>query len=198
MPRGFHLTAETKSFMVHLRKEKLYSAEEIMNVLFSREDSTTISIKYLETLCRFIDNASTEEINHYRQQASKRGGRRPRMNYMERGILFQMLEDKCNIRLKTLATYFAEQYYDQYDQAPSVSTIFRTLRIQNYTRKVVTRQHILMNDDQRYDYMIKIGYIDPWNLIDIDETASSNVEFEDKYGWAPEGEDAVRMQIKIG
>ena len=115
-----------------------------------------------------------------------------------------MIHNVKNYRIRDLQQTFINTYYDNnamdpemFQQGPSESTVLRTLHRDGLTRKIIQHRHYLRNDTAGYDFLKRIQHIDPHDLIDIDETASSPQSFLDKYGWSPRGEECVHVQILI-
>ena len=67
-----------------------------------------------------------------------------------------------------------------------------------YSRKVLESRHILRDEEEILDYRELIAAIGVVQLLAVDETASSPDQFKDKYGYAIEGQKAMRTQFKIG
>lgn len=111
-----------------------------------------------------------------------------------------MISNKNSFRLNSLTFQFALDFYGNIDEdsAPSYDTVRRTVLREGYTRKVLTRLNGLVDNGKRLDYYRSLNYIHYTNFFDIDEMSASPKEFFETYGWAPEGEDAYQMQIKIG
>ena len=84
------------------------------------------------------------------------------------------------------------------ESAPSYETIVRFFHKHRFSRKVLERRHILRDVAEILEYREEIAAIEVLNLISIDETASSPDQFKEKYGWAVEGQKAMRTQFKIG
>ena len=62
----------------------------------------------------------------------------------------------------------------------------------------MTRINALVDHEARLRFYLDISFVIPDNFVDIDEMASSPESFLERYGWAPIGDDAIRVQIVIG
>ena len=109
-----------------------------------------------------------------------------------------MMESKRYSTISDLAREFAIEYYDNIASHPSYRSVIRYFHKENYVRKVIERRHILQDPVKRLEFMERIAHVDPFDSINLDESASSPDQFLQKYGWAPKGEDCIRMQIVIG
>lgn len=136
----------------------------------------------------------------YLEEPEKRGGRRKLLTDFGKHYLLNMLKERRYTCITTLAKEFAEEYCNDEDAPiqPSLRTCYREIKMAGLTKKVIERRHILLDHNLRYEYMERIAFIDPREIIDVDETASSPSQFLAKYGWAESGEKAKRMQFKIG
>jgi hypothetical protein len=108
------------------------------------------------------------------------------------------MRENCCYRLKSLWITYVNEYYDVIVTIPSLSTVARTLKRNKFSRKVMERRNINQDDELREQYAMNTAYLHQDILVDIDEMASNPESFHEKYGWAPRGEDALKMQIRIG
>jgi hypothetical protein len=86
-------------------------------------------------------------------------------------------------------------YYGVKYGAPSASTISRTLRWSDITRKVLQRIHYLRSPALRAAYMARVAPVHYIRLVDVDETTSTQKEFLQRYGYAPRCQVAVKTQL---
>ena len=104
---------------------------------------------------------------------------------------------RTSIRQKRAREDFAINYYGVEYGAPSASTISRTLKRSDITRKVLQRVHYLRNPVLRAAYMARVAQVHYSRLVDIDETTSTYKEFLQRCGYAPRGRVAVKTQFHI-
>mmetsp|Transcript_34895 Transcript_34895/g.76949 ORF Transcript_34895/g.76949 Transcript_34895/m.76949 type:complete len:257 (-) Transcript_34895:32-802(-) len=103
------------------------------------------------------------------------------------------------MRLNRLATIFNEEFYAaDPGLGSSVSTIARELHRLNLSRKVLQRRHIRACAQQQLEYLDSVAFVHPSKIIDIDGMVQCPKDFLARYGWAPVGEDAVKIQLTIG
>jgi hypothetical protein len=157
-----------------------------------------ISLGHLKNICSKFRCSSDDDLHEYLMGPKCRsGGRRRRLNSLERVYLLDKARRWKCFRIFQLSAQFAEEYYSNIDDAPSVSTVYRTLRRAKLSRKVMEHRHIRLDHVTRLEYFDRIAAYDPMHLIDIDETAGSAKEFQEKYGWSDVGEACVYTQFVI-
>lgn len=102
--------------------------------------------------------------------------------------------------MTSLTKRFSEQFYGDEDNedAPSYSTIRRTIYRASMTRTVLERLHHLVDHERRIDFYLRIAHYSPELIVDIDGMACNKAEFQARYGFSPRGEAAFRMQWVIG
>ena len=185
-------------YLLDLNKTSLQIYEDI----FQGNVSSGITFKYLDALCkRLVSDAVFRE--HYLSGPQKTTGR-PRTNDAHaRNFILDIVVEKKNFKIRKLRSHFNTYYHGSLPGDPSPigsskSTLLRVIHRADFSRKVMERSHFLRNDLDGVDYLHRIQHIDPLDLIDIDETASSPQSFLDRYGWAPTGQECVKLQITIG
>jgi hypothetical protein len=181
--------------LVHLG----WSAEDIHALIFERDEEYGITIDYLKKLVNQIQRDPVW-TNNWISFAPYHPGRPRKMPTFASRRLLTMLMEQNSISLKALTVEFAESFYNGIDDsdAPSLSTVRRTMIRASLSRKGLSYIHHLVNHENRLRFYLEIAYVPPATLVDIDAMASNVDTFIRKYGWAPIGADAVRMQINLG
>ena len=195
MPSGKHLKRETLELLWYQRRVLRRSTAQIFSDLF-QDDVQKISRRYLRTLCFRCDSGEYDnEFNGPRKARS--GGPKHVIDEVARGFLVDIFVARTSIRQKRAREDFARNYYGVEYGAPSASTISRTLRRSDITRKVLQRIHYLRSPVLRAAYMARVAPVHYSRLVDVDETTSSQKEFLQRYGYAPRGQVAVKTQFHI-
>jgi len=200
MTQGIHFDPRDRDLIVHFRVNLLKSPIEIYNELFYGRN---VTLQRIQTLCSHIDR-EYEIFGHnelYLVGSQHHGGRPKALDAFHRNFLANMLQSGQYSTVKDIyADFVATLYPPPHNNhlSPSYTTIYRAIHELNYTNKVVERRNIQQNPVERFNYLNKIKYIHPLNLIDVDETACSPDHFKEKYGWAPIGDKCMKMQIQIG
>lgn len=161
-------------------------------------DTTKCSLEHLRKIVRYI-NTQPEEALLWKDERTIHSGRKRMLDGSERDSLLDRIEASPSTRLTKLEREFAESFYgwQKIFDAPSYSTVRRTLIRAGLTRKVLTRVHTLQSQEERLQYFRDTAHVHISRWVDVDEMGLSRKEFFEKYGWAPEGEDAVKLQLKI-
>jgi hypothetical protein len=118
---------------------------------------------------------------------------------MEQEGMVQLSLEHCEWSQRKLWKNFIDLYYNNAAaHAISMSTVSRVFGRADISRKVMERRHMRVDDLAGFEFMERMAMIDPSDLVDIDETASSPEAFLKKYGFAQTGDRAVTTQFVIG
>lgn len=99
----------------------------------------------------------------------------------------------------TNAVAFIHLFYVEGDEGtPSVLTVVRALKLMRISRKVITRVHLQANPVEQWDFLQRASFLQPDDIIDIDETPGGRTQFLQRFGYAPVGEACYKTQIIIG
>lgn len=195
MPSGKYIKREVLEALWYQRRILNRTIDQIFRDLF-QEDEQLLSRRYLRHLCFRCDSGLyDDQFNGPR--AVRSGGPKFVIDGAAEEFLVDIFLARTNIRQKRAREDFAMNYYGIEYGAPSASTISRTLRRCNMTRKVLQRVHHLRNPVLRAAYMARVAQVHHSRLVDIDETTSSQKEFLQRYGYAPRGNVAVKTQFHI-
>jgi hypothetical protein len=102
--------------------------------------------------------------------------------------------------LDKLAELFEEEFNEAYvDEAllPSVSTVRRTLKRGRQSRKKLTWVNANRDINEEIAFLRRFDHVKAHQVVDIDGMSQNPHDFEQKFGWAPIGERAVRTQLFI-
>lgn len=195
MPSGKHLKREVPEALWYQRRILNRSIDQIFRDLF-QEDGHLLSRRYLRHLCFRCDSGLfNNQFNG--PHAVRSGGPKFVIDGAAQGFLVDIFLARTSIRQKRAREEFAMNYYGVQYGAPSASTISRTLKRSDITRKVLQRVHYLRNPVLRAAYMARVAQVHYSRLVDIDETTSTYKEFLQRYGYVPRGRVAVKTQFHI-
>ncbi len=145
------------------------SVDHIFKELF-HNDPGIVSIRWLKMLIRKIGMESDYELELWGNTIPYYPGRPRMMHRFERDSLVDMMISESNKRLTTLTKEFAETFYgiDAEIEAPSLSTVRRSLIRAGFTRKIMTRLNANIDASLREEFYDIIAFVDPHHIIDID------------------------------
>ena len=128
--------------------------------------------------------------------SEEKGGRKRKLDEVDERMLL-----KLSVSLKTLRMELLTSVYNEArggEDPISISGVFRFLKRNKVTTKLLTRISNLKDPVRISEYLESISTIDPCLLVSIDETSSCRgKKFEEKRGRAESGEDAVVWLFKI-
>lgn len=202
MPKGYHLNRNIKRLLTYFVMETSFSVEQIAQYVFQAME-IPISMDYLWRLCLEIRNMSNMEREMYKayEPPPRNVGRVTKLDNIERNYLLNMLQTRKYSSMNAVyEDYITEVYGEHAPPAiiPSYRTVCREIAKAKYTKKAVSKNNLLVNHQQRLDYLLRIESFNPLDFIDVDETAASEEEIARRYGLAPRGEPAYCTQIRIG
>ena len=176
------------------------TAEFVMINLFGTSDNPP-SLQYLEHLWEQLKMMTPEERNKYadykptisKEKMIEKGSQKEQ-------FLELLLSENRSIRLKTLTQSFHNRFYEQYKEImnPSISTVYRALKMSGNTHKKVSYRNIHANPQEQLAYLQRMMPINWRDIVDVDGMVQTTEDFRKKYGWSHVGEECVRMQITIG
>jgi transposase len=197
MTKGKHLSHEMRTLVFHLLIELDLPSDQVY-VIINTNNGEILSMDYLIRLKRRL-NSSVEFSVWFQSEPKKHSGKKRLLSDLESSTaIAYSLGEKCK-SIGKMRTDFINMYYED-QQCPhlSESTLLRTFHREKISRKVMSRKHYLCNDLDGAYFFERLSHINPINLIDIDETASSPESFLQKHGWSPEGEECKKVQFVIG
>jgi len=163
--------------------------------------SQDISEKYLSWLILKM-KSNNDFLQSYVLGPLLHSGRSRKLGQFEINYLLYKLSRQRTLSVKGLTARFNLEFYGSdhnlFQEAPSISTIYRTLQRCDYSNKVVELRNIRQNPLLRLEFLESIKHVEYNRLIDIDETPTNEEEFIQKYGWSRRGERAVIPQFVLG
>jgi hypothetical protein len=97
-----------------------------------------------------------------------------------------------------LTKKFHEEFYPAYAALlPSLSTVYRAVRLSN-TRKRVNWTNVHKDPIEQVAFLGRIAHVAACRLVDIDGMVQTPEDFYKKFGWSPKGEECRQQQIFIG
>jgi hypothetical protein len=126
------------------------------------------------------------------------GGRPRRLSRDEESYIIKIMHDNNVLRLEATAHLFVQEFHDNQCDKVGSYLLSRLLTRPGWSKKKIRRKNLRADPQEQLEYLDRIAHIGPFDLVDIDGMAQSPDDFHDKYGWAPVGEDAIRMEIEIG
>ena len=193
MPKGKHIPKAKLADIArgHLRLNM--SPEEIHLAYF---DPGFVTLQRIKDICNKL---TVFNEGSFKAGPLNRGGKaRAHLLPIEADSLLDLFSRTNCTCLRRLYNEFKSTYYIHPESAPSYQTILRFFYNHRYSRKVLERRHILRDEAEIMLYREIIAIIRVSKLLAIDETASSPDEFQEKYGFAIEGQKAMTTQLKIG
>jgi hypothetical protein len=152
MGRGKHLTAAHRELIFRWAEEDNLSADRIWQLL-CRRDPSVVSIDWLERLCKwFRTETEDDKVVSWLAGPLKRGGRTRLLNGHDDILITEILQQHNTMRLRLLRLQFAE--YLGHDGAASTTTLWRSKRRMNITRKVVQRLSALANPVDQLRFLV--------------------------------------------
>lgn len=163
MPEGTFLSFELKRLMKHHFVVKNFDARTVWDLLFEN-DSTRVSLGYLEKLQKFYLDHDEEEINSYVYSSGKKSGRK---RLMEDAACEELLELQRKDNTKTtvsnhtkMVDYFYPAESNIY-KPPSVRTAQRTVKRLKVSRKVLTVKNSALDQAALNEYFEKVSVSSP-------------------------------------
>lgn len=199
MTRGNHLSKELRQAIHYNCVIRKVPAGEAHQMLF-QGDNGIYTLARLKILISSLHKMSEAEIITFLQGPTSRrvAGRPRKFGTTICNELVSLRREKQSLSINALLQEFHHFYQTEGEEAPSPATMCRILQKERVTRKVMVRRNVHADAEAQCSYLNFIAALDPDDLVDIDETLSSAKEFEAKYGWAPEGQEATQFQIRIG
>jgi transposase len=199
MPSGVYLSSELRGLIYHLSIILEYDAQQIYECIFHSHPSR-ISLKYLEGLIRRFKGNNDSSIAYMLGPSERLGNSKRMLKGDEIDALLYLINTHKQTKIRILTNTFNHLYYNPLLDAatPSQSTVFRTLKRARISLKVVELRHIRCDEAEGLEFLTRLSHVDPFNLIDIDETASDGDSFREKYGYETVGEKCLINQIAIG
>lgn len=201
MPKGVHLSKEQRLVVHHNCIVRGLQVKEVHHLLFAG-DNELFSLESLHILVAKLKRMSDSEIARYLcgPVSRKLTGRPRKFDSATTEALCTLRKSRNLLSLSQLLRTFKDHFVanDEEDvKLPSKSTLTRIFKRERITRKITVRKNVNASAELQYAYLQKIAAFDPGVLVDIDETLSTQKEFERKYGWSPEGEEAIQYQIRV-
>jgi len=157
-----------------------------------------LNFQYFRKLC-FKLGSDQQFASHFLAGPYFSPGWPRELTGVERRLIVKIACNSKSIKLNKLRTAFVMHFYGVVDgQTKSVSTIYRTLKRAQLSRKTMTRIHVLRCNVEGFNFFNRIAPNDPINCVVVDGMAASPQAFYEKLGWAPIGEECSQQQIVIG
>jgi transposase len=171
----------------------------------SPDGSYSNSLTTIAAMVRRIDHFNNGELEDFLRGPRSTGRGRPRMMTRLEVLFARDLAKERGARSLRTGTYMQliEEFYAPGATIPSLSTVSRTLRIRTPTGIRETRKRLQrIHRDRDYakinQFLQRVAPFDHRRFVDIDEVSQSRADFLQRHGYAPEGEEAIHIQIKIG
>ena len=200
MPKGKHLSTEIREQIHHHCIVNAMPVIQAHQLLFFG-DNNVYSLASLKVLVSQLRNMSEDEILHFLGGPTPRkavAGRKRIYDGSDAEKIIELRKTYHLSKLSSIAETFQKYYTEDNMNIPSKSTLSRLFRRANITHKVTTIKNVNADDQAQYEYLKFISAYNPEALVDVDETLCTQSEFERKYGWSPQGEEAHQYQLRIG
>ena len=110
-------------------------------------------------------------------------------------MMFSRDNSRC---LFILWRNFLREFYGDMNRGPSYETLVLFFINHRLTRKILEMRHFKRDEEARRLYRQDIANIYWRNIIAIDEMGCSPDQMREKWGYAIQGNPAIKTQIKIG
>ena len=128
-------------------------------------------------------------------------GRPQKIDLFQRNLIMDIITRTKRVRQSTICQMFHQEYYGEGEiideNKISTKKLRRIIKEEHCSLKVPEYRNINCNPIDGYNYLMSIAHIDPNNLIDIDESASSLDDFGNGKGYAPIGQKLMRVQFFV-
>ena len=113
-------------------------------------------------------------------------------------FLRELLGSHRTYSMHMLTKKFHEEFFPAYATSlPSLSTVYRAVRVFN-TRKKVDWTNVHKDPVEQVAFLGRIAHVAARRLVDIDGMVQTPQDFYKKFGWAPRVEECRQQQIFIG
>ncbi|CAD6939951.1 unnamed protein product [Tilletia caries] len=159
--------------------------ELLLAGILTKEDVLVANIFSVSTLDRALRRWTPNGLSAPRKPT----GRPRKLGDADIGFILARVQQKSDIMLDELARDL------QVVGGPvaSLTLLSRTLRRLNITRKKVTRRAREASRLAQAEFRLRMAQYSPKQLVFTDETGFDSRQVQRKYGWAPEGETAIRI-----
>lgn len=197
MPRGQHLSIETRKLLVNHVRILRSTIDDIYKFVFFG-DSNAINRAYLTSLCNTILTFSASDIEYYELGPDLRGGHERKLSPHLARSLCALRKQHNQLSLTTLNKDFCEINYEfpRLDGV-SISTVSRTLKRSRITPKKPSVIPVGRNPIERLAFMDLMGPIDSMNIIDMDCNLCSRDKLVVLKAWSSENTPAYVPQDRI-
>lgn len=195
MPSGTYLTSACLQQIWYGKVILLQNWATIFENIF-RSDDSVITVNYLKKLCARCDSGDYDE-QFLGEKLPRTGGPEYVIDDFDQDAFLNIFADRPQTTLKRAREIMCEDHYDALYGVPSIRSFGRVLKKRKISRKVMERVHHLRCPIQRGTFMDTAGPFDGFRFVDIDETLSTYKEFFQKYGYAPQGEIALKTQFQV-
>lgn len=193
--KGHHWTAAMRQLIVHFVRNLEAEYDEIVRVVFVGQQPGK---RRLKQKMREVRNMTDAELTDYITGPLKRGGNERKVDAEAHHELMTLRRLQNRLRLEPLARLFNETHYEYpLLDGISKSTVCRTLRRSNQTRKKATIIPLAANPADQLDWLDDIAHIHPFNIIDVDENSVARDKLAQKYAYSLEGTEAPVGQYAI-
>jgi len=200
MPRGIPFKRDIRELIeFHFRYSK--SPENFFQLLFM-SNSDKASLEYISKLCCHFLSSSSFSSTYSSGPHPRRKTREKmrRLDWRSVNEIMDLRESDIEINFKSLTRRFNFAWFGESVENYVCLTTVRRLVIARlrWSRKKLERRHRDANPLAQLRYMQAMGSRDPFHFKDIDEMNIAPADFTKRYGYAPEGDDAVKTQLVIG
>ena len=195
MPSGLYITKEIRELLVYHCCVKGSTPDFVFENLFLPD---SVQLQTIEKLWGKLNKMLPEERSAYIEGHHTREKRLLIEGSEELHYLEELLSVNRSVKMRVLTKRFHEEFFpEQCAQLPSLSSVYRAVRLHN-SRKHVDWTHVKKNPIEQIEFLSRIAHVMACRLVDIDGMAQTPEDFYNKYGWAPKGEECHRPQISIG
>jgi len=196
MPPGHHVSKEVRELLYTQLIVLDKMPQEVISLV-----AASYTLKSLANLKRQLQNFDEEKLAVYMNgpKPMTLTGRKRTFPGAVGDEFVQLRLEHNQAKLSELRTFYDINYVANSANlvAPSTATISRILARAGIVRKIASKIHALSDPLEQHAFLEMIAPVDPLQLVDVDETKVNNDEMTNKYAWAPVGQPAQRVQLRI-
>jgi hypothetical protein len=196
MPKGKPYTRDIRAQVYH-QYQLGKSVADVQEAIFCSDLNRGGSKLYIKSLFRKFGRDNSDRRRYLEGPTGDKTVKVSRkLNGTDVDELVAIRTTYNGVSWKSLTNKFNQQWLGQ---ARSVSkmTVHRAMRRRKWSRKSFTRRSYRENPIAQLQFVQRMSRYHPRLLKDIDEAHMDPDEYKQRFGYAPIGQDAIRMQFEI-
>jgi len=156
-----------------------------------RDDQTNSEVATECGVSESTVKRTASNLFHFRTdkpETSKRGRKRT-LNAFHKEWILELLLGRPSL----LAAEVTWEFFDEFDVVITPRVVFDTLKRRGFTRKVLRRDAAQRSQLLRNTWIGTMALYSPHQLVFVDESAANEKTGWRKFGWSPQGHEAVTV-----